>query len=345
MSLTPTEAKHRLYDAFLLRIRTDWTDTYATDFPGAASDHFHNSALHRAIFEEVRRKLRTVPGVKSPSADTIGRMLSRGEFAPNVQERTLTGFAYYLTGADFDAFRQQPPPPPSLSVASAPVPKPEPVEAAVEQPVSVAAPAPNRRHQRWGVLALVLFLLAGWMVYERGKSLPQPLTTAGMEPEPTFAGATAFDSTTARRIVGVIERANAAQFAAFQRLKCGVDTEALTDYYTGGELIDLVGFLTTMREKNVRLQEGRSAYQLLPGQTKIESLTPTLAVVTTKESWLLRWWYPDEDDKVFDEVNDHRYTLEYDAGTDRWRIAADQWEGASTPLRIPIEPPPPACGE
>ena len=335
--------KLRLYELFLARLRADWKEVYAAEFSdGDPTPHFTDSRFHRAVFADARRALKYVQGVRPPSADTIGRVLTRRGFAPNAQERTLTGFAYYLTGEDFDAFVQNPPAVPREDMAEVVLP-----EVSVTQREVPTTVLDNRYRRRWAIPGLVLFLLAGWLVYERGQSLPEPMAaTLKDSGEQILAETTVFDSLMeAKRVIATIRASNEAQFEAYRTVDCGVDPVPLAEYYLGAELDDLVGLLEKMHAKQVRLEEGRSSFGYLESQTKIVELSPTMARVETTEKWILRWWYPDTLDREYSVLNDHAYTLEYQADTDRWLIADDEYDGGSHTLEVDISPPPPPCGE
>ena len=305
-----------LYRQFVKRLETDWPYRYADRFEGSFAQNNRSIRFYEAVVEDIEQAVADVPGIdRTPSRDTIRRILREGRISERTHEQTFQALSYYLTGEDWDHFQQ------SASNTSA-VPR-----ATAEVSALVASAPPNSeparsRHFRpfLLVLAAAFLALGGWICNTH-------LTPSGVAEE-TPAKSNPLDP------AATIREANWHQMQAYRNIHTSLDTLSLKRFYGKVAARDLIGFLKAMQKKGAVLEQARSSYEIL--EMEIIERTDERVHIRTREHWLLRWDYPRQQDMEYNTINDHDYILR--RKKDKWVIEQDAYEGSAHPLQVPITP-------
>ena len=318
-------AKQQLYQLFIQRLESDWQEKYAVRFSGSWIDYRNSTTLPGAIFVDMRQSLKGVQGVEAPSKYTIGRVLQAGKFRDNAQGKILDGFAYYLTKEDFIAFEQ------SLEDYGSAI-------------TSDKTGPSNKIHRKWMVPGGVslLLILVGFAWCKRG-AMETDLPMATTTPRAVEVESEEFVEEKQHAVIAqTIRTANRLEYEGYERVGCGIFVDSLEYYFEETGRMEIVDRITRIHNAGGRLDWKPSGYSILA--LNVDSVDGNRATVLTRESWLLRWFFPGKKHLHYKEVNDHTYELMKLDG--RWLVVSDEYPGAAESLEVKIEPMPslpPSC--
>lgn len=329
MHTTPEQADalRALFNQFANRLETDWEKRYKK-FGTHWSENLSSSKFHEAVASEINAEL---PEDQRISTSLVRRILREKRFAEKGHLRTYNAFSRFVGYPDWKAFAAAHPG--ATTTTAAPPPDAPALAASTTRPVTTADTDHTGRMHPISVymIALGVVLLTFWALYEVmafGVARQQEALATAAATDPGAFKRTLFD---------LIERANAASFAAYEAIP-DADVSGLSAYYTtdGSAYGDIMGVIQRSTEAGNTLVLPTSGHEVW--NYRLIDYTNSTAHVRTTEKWKLLWHAPDDPSGgiLYDELNEQDYFLvKNDAG--EWRIRTNHYEGSNRPpSRAPV---------
>ena len=328
MHTTPeqAEALRALFKKFANRLEADWKTRYKK-FGTHWSENLSSSKFHEAVASEINAEL---PHDQRVSTSLVRRILREQRFADKGHLRTYNAFSRFVGYPDWKAF---------VAAHTDQIPR----TSAPNADASAAAPDVARSENRAAVgdasrmhpisvymIALGVVLFTFWALY-------QAMAYGVTRQQEELATAAAVDTTSLKHtLFGLIERANAASFAAYEAVP-NADVSTLRAYYTtdGSAYGEIMGVIQRSTEAGNTLVLPTSAQEVW--NYRLIDFTDSTAHVRTTEKWKLLWHAPDDPSGgiLYDELNEQDYFL-VKSTEGGWRIRTNHYEGSNRP---PSRPP------